>query len=582
MRKSILFVTLILSLILGTGWTSPPGVIVPELEEILGTLGPDDEVPVIVTLTDQFDLKAFRNRDRKQQRTGLIKGLKAKADVTQGHLKVFLKEKMARRVLSFWVFNGLAVTAPVGVIRELAKQPGIGRIQLDDTLAQPEPQPAAAAVPEWNLNVIKAPELWSLGFRGAGVVVASMDTGVDVSHLDLQDKWRGGGNSWFDPNGEHSTPSDSAGHGTRVMGLLVGGDATGTSIGVAPEARWIAVKIFDDGGVAELSDIHAGFQWLLDPDNNPETDDAPDVVDNSWGFTNLVNQCYNEFQPDVQALKAAGIAVVFSAGNEGPYQATSVSPANYPESMAVGALDETATVAPFSSRGPSPCDQSIYPELTAPGANVKTADLTVGGVYPSASTYVSGTSFSSAHVAGAMALLLGAKPGVPIEQLETALKESALDLVTPGPDNDTGHGLLDVAGAYDFLQNSPPCTDSDQDGYFTDSSCGTQPDCDDDDPAIYPGAPEIKHDVTDQDCNGYDLTIDIVKAAYTTKRDSLSVEATSSLGRDAQLQVVGYGTMKWDSKRAKWTLSVKGAGGNPGSVTVSGIEGSESAKVKAN
>lgn len=582
MRKSIISIGLILSLVLGTGWASRAGVITPDLEGVLSTLGPDDEVAVIVTLTDQLDLKAFKNKDRKQQRTGLIKGLKAKADATQENLKVFLKGERTRRVLSFWVFNGLAVTAPAKVIRQLAGQPGVERVRLDDTLAQPEPQPAAGGLPEWNLNTIKAPQLWALGFRGAGVVVAGMDTGVDVNHLDLASNWRGGGNSWFDPNGEHSTPFDSAGHGTQVMGLLVGGDATGSAIGIAPDARWIAVKLFDDAGVAELSDLHAGFQWLLDPDNNAETDDAPDVVNNSWGFRTLVNQCYTEFQPDVQALKAAGIAVVFSAGNEGPYQATSVSPANYPESMAVGAVDETATVAPFSSRGPSPCDQSIYPELTAPGVSVKTADLTFGGVFPTASTIVSGTSFSSAHVAGSIALLLGAVPGVPVSQLEAALQESALDLGAVGPDNNYGYGLLDVAGAYALLQNANPCMDSDQDGYFTDSSCGIHLDCDDENPAVYPGAPEIKHDGIDQDCNGYDLTISVIKAVYTAKRDTLSVEATSGLGRDAQLQVVGYGMMKWDNKRSKWTLSVRGAGGNPGSVTVSGLEGSETAKTTAN
>ncbi len=582
MRKSILCTVLILSLVLGTGWTLRAGVITPDLEEVLGTLGPGDEVAVIVTLADQLDLKAFKNKDRKQRRTDLIKGLKAKADATQKHLKVFLKAQKTRRVVSFWVFNGLAVTAPVKVVRELAGQPGIQRIGLDDTLAQPEPQPAAAGLPEWNLDTIKAPELWALGFRGAGVVVAAMDTGVDVNHLDLKDKWRGGINSWFDPNGEHSTPFDSAGHGTQVMGLLVGGDATGSAIGVAPDARWIAVKIFNDAGNAELSDIHSGFQWLLDPDNNAETDDAPDVVNNSWGFRTLVNQCYTEFQPDVQALKTAGIAVVFSAGNEGPYPATSVSPANYPESVAVGAVDEMATVASFSSRGPSPCDQSIYPELTAPGVNVKTAALTFGGLFPTASTYVSGTSFSSAHTAGSMALLMGAVPGVPIGQLEAALQESALDLGAVGADNDHGHGLIDVAAAYALLQNVPPCTDSDGDGYFTDSSCGTLLDCDDDDPAVYPGAPEIKHDGIDQDCNGYDLTIEILKAAYTVKRDTISVEATSSLGRDAQLQVVGYGMMKWDRKRSRWTLSVRGVGGNPGSVTVSGVEGLETVKTTSN
>ncbi|MEA3277046.1 MAG: hypothetical protein U9Q81_17515, partial [Pseudomonadota bacterium] len=80
-----------------------------------------------------------------------------------------------------------------------------------------------------------------------------------------------------------------------------------------------------------------------------------------------------------------------------------------------------------------------------------------------------------------------------------------------------------------------------------------------------------------QDCNGYDLTIDILKAEYDAKRDQLSVEASSDLGSAAALVVEGYGAMKWDRKKSKWTLSQRRVGGNPGTVTVSGPEGSESA-----
>jgi len=83
------------------------------------------------------------------------------------------------------------------------------------------------------------------------------------------------------------------------MGLLVGGAAGGTAIGVAPGARWISVKIFADNGLASLSGIHLGFQWLLDPDGNPATDDAPDVANHSWGLNGSVGQCDREFEPEM-------------------------------------------------------------------------------------------------------------------------------------------------------------------------------------------------------------------------------------------------------------------------------------------
>ena len=199
-----------------------------------------------------------------------------------------------------------------------------------------------------------------------------MDTGVDINHSDLLSRWRGGVNSWYDPNGEHNTPSDLNGHGTQSMGIMVGGSAGGSAIGVAPDATWIAAKIFNDAGEASLSSIHQGFQWLLDPDSDPLTDDAPDVVNNSWTLQN-VNGCDNEFAADISALRASSIMVIFSAGNYGPSPMTSVSPANNAEGFAVGAVDSTMTIANFSSRGPS-CDGSLYPEVVAPGVNIKTSD----------------------------------------------------------------------------------------------------------------------------------------------------------------------------------------------------------------
>ena len=147
-----------------------------------------------------------------------------------------------------------------------------------------------------------------------------------------------GPNSWFDPYGQHpTTPLDLTGHGTATMGVMVGGDAGGTSIGMAPGATWIAARIFNDSGSGTATAIHAALQWVLDPDGNPATDDAPDVLNNSWAYGSL--GCNLAFQLDLQALRATGILPVFAAGNFGPGTSTSVSPANYPESLAVGAVD---------------------------------------------------------------------------------------------------------------------------------------------------------------------------------------------------------------------------------------------------
>jgi len=421
-------------------------VIADDLKQLLQTLGPDKEVAVIVTLADTVDLKKIKDKDKSLRRSKIIKALKNKSDTTQKSIKKYLLLNKVKKIKSFWIFNGLALTATAEMIEKIAGFKGVESINLDATLSITEqPVPALNNQPEWNIDAIRAPELWNMGYTGAGTVLASVDSGVDVNHQDLASRWRGGLNSWYDPNGEHATPYDASGHGTSVMGVMVGGDAGGSAIGVAPGAQWISVKIFNDSGYTTDSKIHAGYQWLLDPDGNPGTDDAPDVINNSWGYPQLNGTCLTKFQPDIQALKASEIAVVFSAGNGGPNASTGESPANNPESFAVGAVDATETIAFFSARGPSTCDGGTFPDMVAPGVNVRTSDL--GNSYLT----VQGTSIAAPHIAGAMGVLLSAYPSLTITELETALTESALDLGTTGPDNTYGNGFLDVMGAFNLL-----------------------------------------------------------------------------------------------------------------------------------
>lgn len=446
------------SILLGFGWVLGAGaqaaVIAPELAAELAGRAPHEEIAVIVSLTDKLDPSQFKLADRSQRDTRLVQALKEKAAATQGPHRVFLQNNGARRLRELWVINGLAVTARASVIRQLASRPGIERISLDSVLKAPVTTAGSAAPPEWNLNTVHAPELWALGHSGAGMVVANMDTGVDAAHPDLAAQWRGGGNSWYDPHGEHAVPYDSTGHGTQTMAIMVGGSAGGTAIGVAPGARWIATKLYNDAGFANYSDIHVAFQWLLDPDADLGTVDAPDVVNASWGLIGTAGQCIIEFSADIDVLKTAGIAIAFAAGNDGPAPLTSLSPANNPPGFSTGAIDAALAVASFSSRGPSACDGTVYPKLVAPGVNINTADLSFGGL-PLYVT-VSGTSFAAPHAAGAMALLLGAFPSTGVAQLEAALIQSAHDLGVAGEDNSYGHGLTDVQAAYQLLSTAAP------------------------------------------------------------------------------------------------------------------------------
>jgi subtilisin family serine protease len=418
---------------------------------------PQRMVDVLVVMKSQPNLGAINVTSRADRLATVERSLRAYAERTQQGVLALLASRraqgLASSIVPLWIANEVAVRAAPSVVQELAARPDVREVRPEFTVQAPTSEVAAAATStvEPNVSLVNAPALWDMGFRGQGVVVANMDTGVDATHPDLAAKWRGGTNSWYDPNGQHpTTPTDVSGHGTQTMGVMVGGNAGGSSIGVAPDAKWIAVKIFNDQGSTTSTRIHQGFQWLLDPDNNPSTADAPNVVNNSW--TMMAASCTLDFQPDLANLRAAGIVPVFAAGNSGPTAGTVLSPANLPEAFAVGGTDDSDALYPYSSRGPSSCAGATAPKLAAPAVSVRTTDLYGGYVQDT------GTSVAAPHVAGALALLLDAFPNLSADQQEAALKSSAQDLGVAGLDNSFGYGRLDALAAYQWLASAPDFT----------------------------------------------------------------------------------------------------------------------------
>jgi subtilisin family serine protease len=430
------------------------GKIPPTLQKQLAHLQADETMTVIVHLRQAAELPQGKGWKRSDRISRVIDALTLTADKTQGPIRKILEERKRNGTVTkftrFWIFNGFSVKATRSVILELAAQPDVLAITPDVLDIVPVSDRPALDNPEPNISLINAPALWGMGYTGQGIVVASMDTGVSLSHADLFAQWRGGTNSWFDPYGEHATPADLDGHGTSTMGIMLGSNLGGTDIGVAPDAQWIAVKMFDDNGTTTATAIHQGYQWLLDPDGNPATADAPHVVNNSWAYG--IPGCFLEFEPDLQALRATGILPVFAAGNGGPAPNTSYSPGNNPSAFAVGVIGNTGVIYGLSSRGPSNCGgpAGVFPELTAPGVNITTTDL--GGFF----TTESGTSMSAPHVSGGIALLLSAYPTASLTQLEDALRYSANDLGLPGPDDTYGYGLLDLLAAFQWVASPPP------------------------------------------------------------------------------------------------------------------------------
>ncbi|MGH3353113.1 MAG: carboxypeptidase regulatory-like domain-containing protein [Nocardioides sp.] len=320
---------------------------------------------------------------------------------------------------------------------------------------------------EWGLDFINAPEAWELGATGEGIVVSSVDSGVDVTHPALAHGYRGlqaDGTLDNDYNaldtsgscGATGDPCDTDGHGTHPMGTMMGDDGAGNQIGVAPDAKWIEANGCDSCSDADL--IEAG-QWIAAPTrtdgSDPDPTKRPHVVNNSWGYT-AAGTIDDWFQEVTASWEAAGIFGAWASGNAGPGCDTTSSPGANTANYSVGAITSTGAIAGFSSRGAGE-DGLVKPNIAAPGANVRSS--VPGGGYAS----YNGTSMAAPHVAGAVAALWSAAPSLigDIEGTKALLNETAVDADdtscggTAENNNVFGEGNLDLLA----LVNAAPIGD---------------------------------------------------------------------------------------------------------------------------
>lgn len=263
---------------------------------------------------------------------------------------------------------------------------------------------------------IGAPAAHSSGFKGQGIRVAVVDTGVDYRHPDLAHACRGG----YDFVNNDPDPMDDNGHGTHVAGVLVArSDGVGV-VGVAPDAELYALKVLDRSGVGYWSDVIAALEWAMD--------NGIHIVNMSLGGGGseaLAAAC--------QAACDRGLLLVAAAGNGGAGLDTVIAPARYPSVIAVAATDLTDVRATFSATG-----ESI--ELAAPGVGVYSC--LPGSGYGS----MSGTSMACPHVAGAAALVWSGNPTWTGRDVRSSLRSTALDLGPAGRDNESGYGRVRTPG----------------------------------------------------------------------------------------------------------------------------------------
>ena len=439
------------------------------------------ETEFLVILRDQADLSAAASLESKLEKgTYVFETLSQIAAVTQKPIRASL-DAAGVQYHPFWIVNMLWVRGDFQIVQQIAQRQDVIQIQANPKIELDNPEgsstfsPLAIAGIEWNISRIGAPLVWSLGYTGQGIVIGGQDTGYDWDHPALKVQYRGWDGASADHNYNwHDTvtsgggvcgsntlePCDDTGHGTHTMGTMIGDDGISNQIGVAPGATWIGCRNMNVG-VGTPASYAECYQWFIAPtdlnDENPNPSKAPDVINNSWGCP--PNEGCTE--PDVllavvQAVRAAGIVTVHSAGNAGPSCETIDEPAAiYEESFTIGATDSSDQIASFSSRGPVTIDGSnrLKPNVSAPGVGIRSS--VPGGGYG----VKSGTSMAGPHVAGLVALLLSTNPDLigQVDEIETIIEQTALPRTTiqvcggiPGsqiPNNTYGWGRVDAWAA---------------------------------------------------------------------------------------------------------------------------------------
>lgn len=384
----------------------------------------------------------------------------------------------------YWIANMIWVRGGLRVVQAMAERPDVAHIYANPKVRFEEPTYEAdlgglggVTTVEWNIAQVNAPQVWAAGFTGQGAVVGGQDTGYEWSHPALKGHYRGWDGStanhnysWHDaihdnpsnPCGSNSPqPCDDDGHGTHTMGTIVGDDPSHSNqIGMAPGATWIGCRNMDEGFGTPITYSEC-YQWFIAPtdlnNENPDPAKAPDVINNSWicppdeGCTDS-----GVLQAVVDAVRAAGIVTVHSAGNAGPDCGTIADPAAiYETSFTVGSTMQNDRISEFSSRGPVTVDGSgrLKPDISAPGENIRSS---VPGGYD----IFDGTSMAGPHVAGLVALLISANPALKgqVDLLEASITGTAKPIrvaeacggISGGtiPNNAAGWGRIDALAAY--------------------------------------------------------------------------------------------------------------------------------------
>jgi len=450
----------------------------------------------VVEFKEKADLSAAAGMGWQQRGHYVYEQLRGAAERSQAPLRASLAARGAT-VESFWIKNVMVVRD--GDLAALQAAAALGQVERirglpSARLIEPAQPPVSAAARGGdgigeNIAWVGAEQVWAQGTTGSGVTVGLIDGGVFYQHEAVVSQYRGNlGNGSFehDYNWLGLTPEPYAGiepHATHVLGTILGDNhaaAARERIGMAPDARWIACDGFPMEGDPAVMLLRCG-QFMLAPHrrdgSGADPDRRPQVVNNSWSEGNCDGTASSFYADMVEAWVAAGIFPAFAAGNafscglpEPAGLSTVSSPASLGTAFAIGSTGShdgayavhslwgpTADPSPGTPAYPDPRGfPQLKPQVVAPGVGIRSAVIDDEHAYGT----MTGTSMSTPHVTGLVALMLDAGNclagdyaaiGGLIMQTARPIAYDSAGTPSPGPGDvpnyATGWGEIDAAAA---------------------------------------------------------------------------------------------------------------------------------------
>jgi subtilisin family serine protease len=487
--KKLLLLSLAL-LLMASGFAQV--LIDPLLGEEMNRRNDNEQMTVVVIMKSQYDRVQLNRRadyfaTRAERREFVVNELKAFAAASQYDLCRSLSEMRSNGMVTeptvLWMANALYFNATKAAIQDLARRNDIeiiGFAKEHNWIPETEAPRQASATREITQNVfqVNADDVWALGYTGAGVVVAVIDTGVNYNHVDVADHLWDGGSEFphhgYDVVHHDNDPMDDHGHGSHCSGTVLGDGTAGSQTGMAPDATLMCVKCLDANGNGGAQNISEGIQWAVEH--------GCDMFSMSLGIPNSSISERTLLRNTCVAALDAGIVAAIAAGNEGnntwqypipnnvrvpgscppPYmdEVQGTNPGELSCSVCVGAVDYNDNAAYFTSRGPvtwqnttfadypyNPGIGLIRPDVCAPGVDIKSLNYQSNYGY----TAMSGTSMATPCVAGCMALMLSKDINLSPSEVCRILEETAVPL-SQGKSNTYGFGRVDVYQAVEAIK----------------------------------------------------------------------------------------------------------------------------------